>query len=44
MWQNLSDDSLDEDDEEGDESQRGDGHVVDKFHIYSLFTTSHSAK
>ena len=26
---NLSDDSLDEDDDEGDESQWGGGHVVD---------------
>ena len=37
---NLSDDSLDKDDDEGDESQRGGAHVVDKSHIYSLFATS----
>ena len=32
VWcdKNLSDDSLDEDDDEGDESQRRDGLVVDK--------------
>ena len=32
VWcdKNLSDDSLDEDDDEGDESQRESGHVVDK--------------
>ena len=46
VWcdKNLSDDSLDEGGDEGDESQRGDGLVVDKIHIYSLFTTSHCAK
>ena len=37
---NLSDDSLDEDDDEGDELQRGGGDVVDKI-SYNLFTTSH---
>ena len=32
VWcdKHLSDDSHDEDDDEGDESQRGDGHVADK--------------
>ena len=32
----LSDDSLDEDDDEGDESQRGDGHVVDTISYFQL--------
>ena len=42
---NLSEDSLDEDDDEGDESQRV-GWDVGKIliHIYSLFRTSHCAK
>ena len=33
---NLSDDSLDEDDDEGDELQRGGGHVVDKISYLQL--------
>ena len=33
---NLSDDSLDEDDNEGDESLRGDGGVVDKISYLQL--------
>ena len=37
---NLSDDLLDEDDDEGDGSQRGGGHVVDKIsylqHIHNF--------
>ena len=38
VWcdKNLSDDSLDEDDDEGDESQRGGGHVVDKISYLQL--------
>ena len=40
---NLSDDSLDEDDNEGDGSQRGDGYVVDKI-SYLQLKTSHCAK
>ena len=38
VWcdKNLSDDSLDEDDDEGDESQRGGGHVVDKISYQQL--------
>ena len=38
VWcdKNLSDDSLDEDDDEGDGSQRGDGHVVDKISYLQL--------
>ena len=45
VWcdKNLSDDSLDEDDNDGDELQRGVGHVGDKIsylqliHIFPLF-------
>ena len=37
------DDSLDEDDDEGDKSQRGDGDV-DKISYLQLITNSHSAK
>ena len=46
VWceENLSDDSLDKDDDEGDELWRGVGMLLTKFHIYSLFTTSHCAK
>ena len=33
---NLSDDSLDEDDDEGDGLQRGGGHVVDKISYLQL--------
>ena len=46
VWcdKNLSDDSLDEDVDEGDELQRGVVMLLTKFHIYSLFTTSHRAK
>ena len=38
VWcdKNLSDDSLDEDDDEGDGSQRGGGHVVDKISYLQL--------
>ena len=35
-YKNLSDDSLDEDDNEGDGSQRGGGHVVDKISYLQL--------
>ena len=41
---NLSDDSLDEDEDEGDRSQRGGGHVVDKIsylQLNKLRTTTH---
>ena len=38
VWcdKNLSDDSLDEHNDEGDESQRGGGHVVDKISYLQL--------
>ena len=38
VWwdKNLLDDSLDEDDDEGDRSQRGGGHVVDKISYLQL--------
>ena len=38
VWcdKNLSDDSLDEDNNEGDGSQRGGGHVVDKISYLQL--------
>ena len=38
VWydKNLSDDSLDEDDDEGDELLRGVGHVVDKISYLQL--------
>ena len=38
VWcdKNLSDDSLDEDNDEGDGSQRGGGHVVDKISYLQL--------
>ena len=38
VWcdKNLSDDSLDESDDEGDESQRGGGHIVDKISYLQL--------
>ena len=46
VWcdKNLSDDSLDEDDDEGDGLQEGMGMLLTKFHIYSLITTFHCAK
>ena len=34
----------DEDDDEGDELQRGTGLLLTKSQIYRLFTTSHCAK
>ena len=39
VWcdKNLSDDSLDEDDDDGDELQRVVGHVVDKISYLQLF-------
>ena len=38
VWcdKSVSDDSLDEDDDEGDGSQRGGGHVVDKISYLQL--------
>ena len=38
VWcdKNFSDDSLDEDDDEGDGSQRRDGHVVDKISYFQF--------